>query len=79
MLSDEGFALWCQALGLTEQARSLVAEVRGSPPARLVHSRAGNVAGRYPSRKMERTIQFESHRGELAAIYELEHDTEALE
>ena len=34
----------------------------------------GNVSGRYPSRKMGMTIQFESHRVELAAIYEMEHD-----
>ena len=33
----------------------------------------------YPSRKMGVTIQFESHRVELAAIYEMEHDPQTLE
>ena len=32
-----------------------------------------------PHRKMGVTIQFESHRVELAAIYEMEHDAEVLE
>src|SRR6266545_4248099 len=40
---------------------------------------AGNVCGRYPSRKMGVTIQFESHRHELAAIFELEHDSSVCE
>lgn len=40
---------------------------------------AGNVSGRYPSQKMGCTIQFESHRGELAFIYQLEHDATVLE
>jgi putative transposase len=39
----------------------------------------GNVAGRYPSKKMRVTIRFESHRVELAAVYELEHDGDVLE
>jgi len=38
-----------------------------------------NVTGRYPSRKMEATIQFESHRVELPTMYELEHNDEVLE
>jgi transposase InsO family protein len=38
-----------------------------------------NVSGRYPSKKMGVIIQFESHRVELARIYELEHDPEVLE
>jgi hypothetical protein len=40
---------------------------------------AGNVCGRYPSQKMGVTIQFESHRHELAAIFELEHDSSVIE
>jgi len=38
-----------------------------------------NVSGRYPSRKMGVTIQFESHRVELAGVYEMEHDATVLE
>jgi len=37
------------------------------------------VSGLYPSRKMGKTIQFESHRVELAAVYEMEHDPLTLE
>ena len=37
------------------------------------------MSGRYPSRKMGVTIQFESHRVELAFIYEMEHDPDVLE
>ena len=38
-----------------------------------------NVTGRYPSRKMGVTIQFESHRVELPTIIQLEHDDSVLE
>lgn len=37
------------------------------------------MSGFYPSKKMGVTIQFESHRVELSAVYELEHDNDALE
>lgn len=37
------------------------------------------MSGRYPSKKMGVTIQFESHRVELAGIYEMEHDAAVLE
>ena len=52
-----------------------------APPTRTrrVRSSRGNVSGRYPSKKMGVTIQFESHRVELAAIYEMEHDAHVLE
>lgn len=54
--------------------QSLIARIRAAEPTRRVKSGAGNVSGRYPSRKMGCTIQFESHRNELATILELEHD-----
>lgn len=79
MLSKADFAQWSLAAGLSEQAKALIERVRNSPPARRVGGRAGNVSGQYPSRKMGVTIQFESHRGELAGIYELEHDPDVLE
>jgi putative transposase len=41
--------------------------------------RGGNVSVRYPSRKMGVTIQAESHRVELAGLYEYEHDQQVLE
>lgn len=79
MLSAAQFVQWCENLQLTEQTIQQIAQIRNSPPSRRVQSRAGNVSGRYPSRKMGFTIQFESHRNELAAIYEMEYDSSVLE
>ena len=78
MLSDEAFEHWCQGLALPEQTKALIAHIRASPPARRVQGAAGNVSGRYPSKKMGVSIQFESHRLELAAIHEMEHDPNVL-
>ena len=79
MLSEDEFAAWCHRLQLPAATSAVIAQIRGSPPARRVQSRRGNVSGRYPSRKMGVTIQFESHRVELAAVYEMEHDDDVLE
>jgi putative transposase len=79
MLSEDEFEVWCFQHALSEQAKTVVRQIRSSPPSRLVRSAAGNVSGRYPSKKMGCTIQFESHRGELAAIYRFEHDSAVFE
>ena len=79
MFSENDFQLWCQSLSLPEQTRALINQIRNSDPSRRVRSMAGNVSGFYPSRKMKRTIQFESHRNELAAILEMEHDPDVCE
>ena len=68
-----------QRLGLSSQAQAVIQEIRSSPPAGRVRNAAGNVSVRYPSRKMGVTIQAESHRNELAGIYEKEHDPQTLE
>lgn len=68
MLNNEALELWALRLGLNKQASDLVNTVRTSEPVRLVRSSGGNVTGRYPSRKMGRTIQFESHTSELPFI-----------
>jgi putative transposase len=78
MLSDEMFEVWCLQQGLSEQTKALIQRIRSSPPSRLVRGAVGNVSGRYPSKKMGGTIQFESHRGELAFIYQMEHDSTVL-
>ncbi len=78
MLTDEAFDHWCLNLGFSEQTKLLIAHIRSSPPVRRVRSAAGNVSGRYPSKKMGVSIQFESHRLELAAIHEMEHDPDVL-
>ncbi|HME58135.1 MAG TPA: Mu transposase C-terminal domain-containing protein [Terracidiphilus sp.] len=79
MLSVQDFAAWAKRMGLTDEAVSVVAHVRCSQPARRVGGGHSNVTGRYPSRKMGVTIQFESHRVELPIVYELEHDDEVFE
>lgn len=78
MLSEDELRLWLERSGLPEPTRALIRRVRSSEPSRHVGSWRGNVSGRYPSKKMGVTIQFESHRVELAAIYEMEHDREVL-
>jgi len=79
MLSNGQLTQLCHDLGLSEQAQAVIAEIRASPPSRRVRSAAGNVSVRYASWKMGVTIQAESHRNELAGIYEKEHDPATLE
>jgi hypothetical protein len=79
MLSHGQLSQLCHDLGLSQEAQAIIATIRSSPPSRRVRSAAGNVSVRYPSRKMGVTIQAESHRNELAGIYEKEHDSDTLE
>src|SRR5713226_2330310 len=79
MLSAHELARLCERLGLSAEARVVIETIRSSPPTRRVRSAAGNVSVRYPSRKMGVTIQAESHRVELAGLYEYEHDQQVIE
>ena len=79
MLPAHELARLCDCLGLSGEARAIVETIRSSPPTRRVRSAAGNVSVRYPGRKMGVTIQAESHRVELAGLYEYEHDQQVLE
>lgn len=79
MLGQDDLLAWFQRLNIPEPARSMINHIRSSGPSRRVGGGRSNVSGRYPSRKMGVTIQFESHRVELAAIYEMEHDATVLE
>lgn len=79
MLHDADFASWCRKLSLSSETVALIESIRRSQPTRAVHSSRGNVTGRYPSRKMGVTIQFESHKNELAFIHEYEHEKDVLE
>lgn len=79
MLTEREYELWCHRLKINERARPLIDKIRSSGPIRLVRSSGSNVIGRYPSRKMGRTLQFESHRCELAFIQQMEHDNDVLE
>lgn len=79
MLGHDDLLAWFQRLGIPDPTRSLINDIRSSGPSRHVGGGRSNVSGRYPSRKMGVTIQFESHRVELAGIYEMEHDVTVLE
>ena len=79
MLNEADYLDWCVRLGLIETTRATVTAVRSHNPARRVGGGRQNVSGRYPSRKMGITIQFESHRVELPFVYEMEHDPGVLE
>ena len=75
----EQFEQWLARLQISEAGQKIIEKVRSSEPSRRVGGGSKNVSGRYPSRKMGVTIQFESHRVELPIIYQLEHDKDVLE
>lgn len=79
MLDKQEYLYWCKQVGLSSQACEVVTAIRTSPPARRVGGGRHNVTVRYPSRKMGCTIQAESHKNELAGIYEYEYDSDVLE
>jgi len=79
MLTVTQFQAWCRTLQLPPHTCQLLTTLRASRPIRRVGSRASNVSGAYASRKMGCTIQFESHKVELWAIYSMEHDPQVLE
>lgn len=79
MLSADDLLAWFQRLDFAPETRAVVGDIRSANPTRRVGGGKSNVSGRYPSRKMGVSIQFESHRVELAGIYEMEHDVGVLE
>lgn len=79
MLSQKEYERWLGAHSLEPKARELMSLIRSSEPVRRVGPSTASVCGRYPSTKMGRTIQFESHTVELGGIYEMEYDAEVLE
>ncbi|MBD1864000.1 MULTISPECIES: Mu transposase C-terminal domain-containing protein [Trichocoleus] len=79
MMNDVEFEAWCCHLSLSDEAINEIQKTRSSEPSRLVDGGKKSVSGRFPSLKMGRTIQFESHQNELALIYKLEFDHDVLE
>jgi hypothetical protein len=71
MMTQEELTVWYEQTSISQAGRALVDRIRSSQPVRKVGSGRSNVCGRYPSRKMGVTVQFESHQVELAAIYDL--------
>jgi putative transposase len=78
-MNPREFEQWCQTLKLPAAGIESIATIRSAPPSRRVQGRVNNVSGTYPSQKMGLTIQFESHKVELWAIYLMEHDPNVLE
>ncbi len=66
MLDSQEIDKWGQSLSLSQAARTVIEQIRATGPSRRVQGGRRNVCGIYPSRKMGVTIQFESHRHELA-------------
>ena len=59
MLSRDELVVWYERLQLPAEARAVIDCVRSSDPARRVGGGRRNVTGRYPSKKMGVTVQFE--------------------
>lgn len=79
MLTTEEFRAWCQRLQISPETETIIARIRSSPPVRKVRGRSDNVSGKYPSPKMQRSIQFESQHVELWGMYSMERDDDVLE
>src|SRR6516165_10315961 len=79
VMQSSAFDQWCHRLALSPATCEFLARLRAAPPVRRVQGRAQNVSGTYTSRKMGLTIQFESHKVELWAIYAMEYDAQVLE
>lgn len=74
MLNETQLEDYFQRNNIIHAARHLIREIRSSQPSRRVKSGIANVACRYASRKMGMVIQAESHKNELAAVVDWEHD-----
>jgi putative transposase len=79
MLTEEEFQQWCQRLQIAPETEARIRRIRSSPPVRKVRGRANNVSGKYPSPKMQRSIQFESQHVELWGISGMERDDDVLD
>ena len=78
-MAPAAFEQWCRARALAPSTCDYLSTIRGSEAVRRVTSRANNVSGAYPSRKMGITIQFESQNPELWAIVAMDRDESVLE
>jgi hypothetical protein len=79
MLTNAAYRDWCHRLQLSEAAVADVTAIRQGQPVRRVAGGNANVVGRYMSRKMGVSIQFESHKVELPFVIQAEHDPRVLE
>jgi putative transposase len=77
----DGLALhtYCRRLGFSQDAETLIATIRSSPPHRTPRGNHGNMPVWYPSKKMSCVIKAESHRVEFAFLLEAEYGDDVLE
>lgn len=78
-MTDFEFDKWVTDFSVAHEAEQLIRVVRESEPFRRVQGGRGNVVGRYPSKKMGCTIQFDSHTVEFPYAMEFENDHGVLE
>ncbi|WP_419393427.1 DDE-type integrase/transposase/recombinase [Cytobacillus praedii] len=80
MLSELEFESWCERNDISRETREYINKnIRFAQPARSVGGWGENLTGKYPSRKMGVTIQWESGKVEGPAVLMLENDDEVLE
>ena len=79
MLTEAALDELFERFGVPRLGRDLVRHIRVSEPVRRVRGGRGNVISIYPSRKMGRSIQAESHTCELVGILQKEHDEGVFE
>ncbi|WP_454659251.1 TnsA endonuclease N-terminal domain-containing protein [Bacillus mycoides] len=79
MLSDFEFEQLCLKLHIPKKTQEFINHIRVSEPVRRVGGGHHNVYGTYPSKKMGYTIQYESSKVELPAIFIMENDPNILE
>ncbi|KAF6700425.1 MULTISPECIES: TnsA endonuclease N-terminal domain-containing protein [Bacillus] len=79
MLSDFEFEQLCLRLHIPQKTKDFINCIRTSEPVRRVGGGGHNVCGTYPSKKMGCTIQYESSKVELPAIFMMENNPNVLE
>jgi len=79
MFNSNEFEQWYNDLSLSQDAIEVITRIRENDPSRRVGGGRKNVVGAYPSKKMGLSIQFESHKLELAGAYLKEHDDTVIE
>lgn len=77
-LTEDQLQAIFEQLGVGPKGREIVRTLRSSPPARRVNG-AASTTGRFPSRKMGLTIQYEARESEAAACALYESDPNVIE
>lgn len=79
MFNETTLEDYLHGMTVADAGKAYIRQVRASEPSRPVGCGARNVTTRFPSRKMGRTIQAESHTCELPALWHWEFDPHTRE